>query len=141
MEAVYDTTSKKWVITKGAPEEIGKAYYDNESKKWILSNQTQTSLLENIEKEMKKLNYEFIKPPILIGGGAMEYYGMRKTGHDYDFMISIEDCNKLKSMGKHLNTFGGTEIDSDGLSTDMTHLFFDQWFRNRFSSHHVSIQV
>lgn len=41
MEAVYDTTSKKWVITKGAPEEIGKAYYDNETKKWILSNQTQ----------------------------------------------------------------------------------------------------
>lgn len=41
MEAVYDTTSKKWVITKGAPEEIGKAYYDNKTKKWILSNQTQ----------------------------------------------------------------------------------------------------
>ena len=43
MEAVYDKTSKKWVITKGAPEEIGKAYYDNKTKKWILSNQTQTS--------------------------------------------------------------------------------------------------
>lgn len=41
MEAVYDTTSKKWVITKGAPKEPGTAYYDNKTKKWILSNQTQ----------------------------------------------------------------------------------------------------
>ena len=77
------------------------------------------SLLENIETEMKK----FIKPPILFGGGAMEYYGMRKTGHDYDFMISIEDYKQLKSMGKHLNTFGGTVIGSDGLSTDMDNTF------------------
>ena len=81
------------------------------------------SLLENIEKGMKKLNYEFIKPPILIGGGAMEYYGMRKTGHDYDFMITIEDCNNLKSLKKKSNTFGGTEINSDALSTDMDNTF------------------
>ena len=80
-------------------------------------------LLTNINQEMKKLNYQFIKPPILIGGGAMEYYDMRKTGHDYDFMISIEDFQQLKSMGKKLNTFGGKEIDEDGLSTDMDNTF------------------
>ncbi len=80
-------------------------------------------LLTNINLEMTKLNYEFIKPPILIGGGAMEYYGMRKTGHDYDFMISIEDFQILKNMGKQLNTFGGKEIDEDGLSTDGDNTF------------------
>jgi len=81
------------------------------------------SLLQNIETEMKKLNYTFKKPPILIGGGAMEHYGMRSSGHDYDFMICIEDYKELNRMGKHLNMFGGTKTDSDGLSTDMDNTF------------------
>ena len=81
------------------------------------------SLLQNIDNEMKKLTYDFKKPPILIGGGAMEHYGMRETGHDYDFMICIEDYKELKRLGKHLNTFGGKEIDADGLSTDMDNTF------------------
>lgn len=82
-----------------------------------------TLLLANIEEEMSKLNYNFKKPPILIGGGAMEYYKMRKTGHDYDFMISMEDFKALKALGKNLNRFGGKEIDENGLSTDMDNTF------------------
>ena len=81
------------------------------------------TLLANIENEMSKLNYDFKKPPILIGGGAMEYYKMRKTGHDYDFMISMEDFKALKALNKNLNMFGGKEIDDDGLSTDMDNTF------------------
>ena len=80
-------------------------------------------LLLNVQKEMRKLNYTFIKPPIMIGGGAMEFYGMRKTGHDYDFVISMDDFKKLKSMGKPLNTFDGKKFDEDGLSTDVDNTF------------------
>lgn len=81
------------------------------------------NLLDNINEELQKLNYSFKKPPILIGGGAMEHYGMRKTGHDFDFMISMEDYKALKGLGKQLNVFGGKEFDEDGLSTDMDNTF------------------
>lgn len=81
------------------------------------------NLLDNINKEIQKLNYSFKKPPILIGGGAMEYYGMRKTGHDFDFMISMEDYEALRCLRKKMNTFGGKEFDKDGLSTDVDNTF------------------
>lgn len=81
-------------------------------------------LLGEIEKVVKKLNYSFKKKPILIGGGALEYYGLRKTGHDWDFMISMEDYKALKAKNVHtLNTFGGTEFDKDGLSVDVDNTF------------------
>ena len=53
----------------------------------------------------------------------MEHYGMRKTGHDFDFMISMEDYKELKKGGYKLNTFGGKELDEDGLSTDSDNTF------------------
>ena len=81
------------------------------------------TLYNNINKEMTKLKYTFKKPPILIGGGAMEFYNMRDTGHDYDFMISMEDFIALKCMGKKLNSFGGKIFDDDGLSIDMDNTF------------------
>lgn len=73
--------------------------------------------------ELNKLDYTFIKLPILIGGAAMEHYGMRQTGHDVDFIISKQDALELLKLGKELNTFGGTEFDDDGFSTDMDSTF------------------
>ena len=60
-------------------------------------------------------HYQFIEPPILLGGLAMEYYGLRDCGHDLDMMISQTDKNNLLQLGYPLNLFGGkteTEIDS-----------------------------
>jgi hypothetical protein len=42
------------------------------------------------------LQYQFIKKPLLIGGKAMEYYNLRKSGADIDLVISNEDHNLLK---------------------------------------------
>lgn len=81
-------------------------------------------LLDKINDAMDKLNYVFIKPPILIGGGAMEHYKMRFTGHDFDFIISMEDYRKLKkNKERKLNTFGGVKFDDEGLSTDSDNTF------------------
>jgi len=44
----------------------------------------------------EKLDFEFSKKPLLIGGSAMEYYKLRKTGADYDFVLSSSDHQKLK---------------------------------------------
>ena len=45
--------------------------------------------------DINKLNFEFTSKPLLIGGMAMEYYGLRKAGSDIDFVISREDHLKL----------------------------------------------
>lgn len=37
----------------------------------------------------------FTRKPILIGGMAMEYYGMRKAGADVDFIVSNADYQAL----------------------------------------------
>ena len=36
--------------------------------------------------DLGKLDYKFLHKPLLIGGKAMEYYGLRKSGQDIDFV-------------------------------------------------------
>lgn len=40
----------------------------------------------------------FTKKPLIFGGMAMEYYGLRKHGDDVDFIVSFEDYAKLAEM-------------------------------------------
>lgn len=44
---------------------------------------------------LAKLNYTFRTKPLLIGGQAMEYYGLRQSGADIDFVITAEDYAAL----------------------------------------------
>jgi len=46
-----------------------------------------------VEMNTEKLCFD--NKPILIGGMAMEYYGMRKSGADIDFVITNADYQKL----------------------------------------------
>tara|TARA_A100001015_G_scaffold221287_1_gene249002 strand:- start:4580 stop:5017 length:438 start_codon:yes stop_codon:yes gene_type:complete len=66
-------------------------------------------------KFLKALQYNFIKPPLIVGGHAMEYYNVRKAGHDLDIMVSLNDWEVLKKKYPNtLNLFGGqTEDDVD----------------------------
>lgn len=45
----------------------------------------------------EKLGIVFDDKPILVGGAAMEYYGIRKRGDDYDFIVSARDYRKLEA--------------------------------------------
>ncbi len=45
----------------------------------------------------ERLDFRFKKKPLLIGGLAMEYYGLRKAGKDVDFVLSSSDHTRLKS--------------------------------------------
>ena len=40
---------------------------------------------------LEKLDYQFQNKPLLIGGKAMEYYGLRRAGADIDLVISESD--------------------------------------------------
>lgn len=45
--------------------------------------------------DLSKLKYTFRSKPLLVGGLAMEYYGLRKAGTDIDFIVSAEDYESL----------------------------------------------
>lgn len=47
---------------------------------------------------LEKLAYTFQDKPLLIGGKAMEYYGLRKAGADIDLVISARDHANLKAL-------------------------------------------
>ena len=48
-----------------------------------------------VNKSLNEIPLSFIKKPIIIGGMAMEYYGMRKAGRDIDLIISQDDYQVL----------------------------------------------
>lgn len=45
--------------------------------------------------DLDKLQFDFEHKPLLIGGKAMEYYGIRKAGKDIDFVIAADDHKRL----------------------------------------------
>lgn len=48
--------------------------------------------------DLSKLKYSFQTKPLLVGGLAMEYYGLRKSGADIDFIITAEDYEALAAL-------------------------------------------
>ncbi|MBE5982723.1 MAG: hypothetical protein E7248_05390 [Paenibacillaceae bacterium] len=49
----------------------------------------------DVNEILNEIPLSFIKKPIIIGGMAMEYYGMRKAGRDIDLIISQDDYRVL----------------------------------------------
>lgn len=50
---------------------------------------------------LNKLNYSFKNKPILVGGKAMEYYGLRTSGKDIDLIATEEDVIELIKLYPH----------------------------------------
>lgn len=74
-----------------------------------------------------KLNFSI--KPILIGGMAMEYYGIRKSGADIDLIITDEDYKDLAKQNpeKQKDLFGdlGLVIDKFEIWRSIAHLDYD----------------
>jgi hypothetical protein len=51
-----------------------------------------------MEISLGKLDYSFRKKPLLVGGKAMEYYGLRQAGADIDLIAGKEDVYDLIKM-------------------------------------------
>lgn len=68
-----------------------------------------------IMKGINLSNYNFKQKPLVVGGLALEYYGIRQNGHDFDYIVSSEDWKILKEIyPENINLFGGeTEKDVD----------------------------
>lgn len=56
--------------------------------------------------DLKKLDFSFTSPPLLVSGMAMMYYGLRRSDKDIDFILSRDDhknlVQKLKPQAKIL---------------------------------------
>ncbi len=52
-------------------------------------------VIETIRNQLSSLDFAFEKPPIIIGGMAMEYYELRKSGADIDLVICNADYQKM----------------------------------------------
>lgn len=48
-------------------------------------------VIKEVYEKLNNIPLSFLKKPIVIGGVAMEYYGMRMAGADIDLIISDED--------------------------------------------------
>jgi hypothetical protein len=48
--------------------------------------------------DLSKLNYRFHAKPLLVGGKAMEYYQLRKSGADIDCVIAAQDYERLANL-------------------------------------------
>ena len=48
--------------------------------------------------DLSRLNFSFTSPPLLIGGKAMEFYGLRLAGADIDFVITAQDYARLAAQ-------------------------------------------
>jgi len=56
------------------------------------------TLIGRLVDEIKKNKLTFAKKPLLIGGMAMEYYDLRKSGDDIDLVICNEDYQRLAAQ-------------------------------------------
>ena len=48
-----------------------------------------------MDLHLDKLKYAFTQKPLLVGGKAMEYYGLRKAGNDIDLIVPEQDVVAL----------------------------------------------
>lgn len=53
------------------------------------------SRMPHMDLTLEELKYDFLYKPLLIGGKAMEYYGLRKAGNDIDLVAHKEDHRRL----------------------------------------------
>ena len=58
--------------------------------------------------KLEKLNHQFTHKPLLIGGMAMDYYGLRKAGADVDLVVHPADhAALLKQYPDHVKDLYG----------------------------------
>ena len=55
-------------------------------------------VIDKINGQLLQVDFEFSQKPIIIGGMAMEYYGLRKSGIDIDIVICDSDYQKLSLL-------------------------------------------
>lgn len=86
-------------------------------------------VVSKVREALLKSNLQFSLKPILIGGRAMEYYGIRKSGKDIDLVITDNDYQSLAKNypEKRKDLYGdlGVIIDEFEIWRSIAHLDYD----------------
>ena len=70
--------------------------------------------IQEINNYFKKIKYKFTDKPLVVGGMALQYHDVRKSGKDIDLIVSARDWNKLEKLYPdkvHKFLFGKSEDD------------------------------
>lgn len=83
--------------------------------------------------DLRPLNYRFQHKPLLIGGKAMEWYGLRPAGADIDFVVSRHDYAQLAAQypAHTRDLFGDLGVCVDPFELWTSILLFDYDFLTR----------
>jgi hypothetical protein len=102
-------------------------------------NEVLTRFTENLFES--KLH--FATKPILVGGMAMEYYGIRKSGADIDLIITDEDYKNFAQQypEKKKDLYGdlGVVIDKFEIWRSIAHLDYDFFKKEAIEEDNVLI--
>jgi len=63
-----------------------------------MSKKTMNEVITKITTQLQQIDFVFSQKPIVIGGMAMEYYGIRKAGDDIDLVICDADYQRLSQL-------------------------------------------
>jgi len=96
-----------------------------------------------INEKLLRHDMRFSKAPIVIGGMAMEYYGIRKAGADIDLIIHDSDYQLLaeKFPGKRKDIWGDLGIVIDPFEIWRSIMLFDYDFFSQGAISHDGILV
>lgn len=93
-----------------------------------------SEIIKLLEKKLKENNLHFKRKPILIGGMAMEYYGMRKAGRDIDLIVCDTEYQALamKNTDKRKDIWGdlGVVIDTFEVWRSIALLDYDFYIKD-----------
>ncbi len=88
-----------------------------------------SKIVLKVKEAILQSNLHFSSKPILIGGRAMEYYDIRKSGKDIDFVITDKDYQKLAEEypEKRKDLYGdlGVTINEFEIWRSIAHLDYD----------------
>lgn len=87
-------------------------------------------VIERIENELQTLGLRFDQTPVVIGGTALEYYGVRKSGADIDLVVCDMDYQRLAKQypDKRKDIWGDLGIVLGSLEIWRSILLFDYTF-------------
>ena len=83
-----------------------------------------------IHIDLSPLDYQFRHKPLLVGGRAKEYYGIRKSGTDIDLVVSNEDYEALARIypDSLKDLYGDLGVCTKGFEIWKTICLFDYHF-------------
>lgn len=100
-------------------------------------------VITRFQESLYESKLHFSVKPILIGGMAMEYYGMRKSGADIDLIIADDDYKKLAMQypEKKKDLFGdlGLVIDNFEIWRSIAHLDYNFYKKEAMEEDEVFI--